>query len=78
MVYARQLAKRIGRPDVIQFALSGKIPSRKRMQVWEWWALRVFAQIMRKPQLFTISADAGKARAIGTEIGTKIFSTCQR
>ena len=75
MVYARQLAKRIGRPDVIQFALSGQIPSRKSMQVWEWWALRVFAQIMRKPQLFTISADTGKAVAVGTEIGTEMFST---
>jgi menaquinone-dependent protoporphyrinogen IX oxidase len=78
MVYARQFAKRIGRPDVIQFALSGQIPSRNRMHVWEWWALRLFAQIMRKPQLFTISADGRKATTIGTEIGTKICSTPQR
>jgi hypothetical protein len=74
MVYASQLAKRIGRPDVFQFALSGEIPPRTKMQGWEWWALRAFAGIMRKPQLFTIRADADKASVVGTQIGAKLFT----
>jgi hypothetical protein len=68
MVYARQLAKRIGRPDVFQFALSGEIPSRDKLRGWEWRALRIFAGIMRKPQLFTIRPDEAKARKIGSQI----------
>ena len=73
MVYARQLASRIGRPDVFQFALSGEIPPRPKMRGWEWWALRAFAGIMRKPQLFTIRADASKASVVGTQIAAKLF-----
>jgi hypothetical protein len=72
MVYARQLAKRIGRPDVFQFALSGEIPPRTKMRDWEWWALQVFAGVMRKPQLFTIRAGTGKASVVGTQIGAKL------
>jgi hypothetical protein len=68
MVYARQLAKRIGRPDVFQFALSGEIPSRDKLRGWEWRALRIFAGIMRQPKLFTIRADEAKARKIGSQI----------
>ena len=73
MVYARQLAGRIGRLDAFQFALSGEIPPRTKMRSWEWWALKAFAGIMRKPQLFTIRADPTKARLVGTQIGTKLF-----
>ena len=68
MVYARQLAKRIGRPDIFQFALSGEIPSRDKLRGWEWQALRIFAGIMRKPQLFAIRPDEVKARKIGSQI----------
>jgi hypothetical protein len=70
MVYARQLAKRIGRPDVFQFALSGEIPSRDQLRGWEWRALKIFAGIMRQPKLFTIRADEVKARKIGSEIAS--------
>jgi menaquinone-dependent protoporphyrinogen IX oxidase len=73
MVYARQLARRIGRPDVFQFALGGEIPPRTKMRNWEWWTLRAFAGIMRKPQLFTIRADFSKANVVGTQIGAKLF-----
>jgi hypothetical protein len=73
MVYARQLAGRIERPDVFQFALSGEIPPRARMRGWEWWALRAFSKMMRKPQLFTIRADALKASVIGTQIATNLY-----
>jgi hypothetical protein len=69
LIYSRQLAKRIGRPDVFQFALSGEIPPRDRMRSWEWWALQSFAAIMRKPQLFRIRADAAKASEVGRRIG---------
>jgi menaquinone-dependent protoporphyrinogen IX oxidase len=72
MVYARQLAKRIGRPDVFQFALSGEIPARNRMRSWEWYALRIFTGVLRKPQLFAVRADASKAKAIGARIGEQI------
>ena len=68
-IYARQLAARIGRPDVFQFALSGEIPARYRLRFWEWWALRTFATVMRKPQLFAVRADARKARIVGSQIG---------
>jgi hypothetical protein len=74
MVYARQLAGRIERPDVFQFALSGEIPPRTKMRNWEWWALRAFAGVVRKPQLFTIQADAGKAGVIGTQIAARLTS----
>jgi hypothetical protein len=70
MVYANQLAKRIGKPDVFQFALSGRIPPRNELRQWEWWALRAFAGVMQKPQLFAIRADTGKARLIGSQIAT--------
>lgn len=73
MVYSRQLAKRIGRSDVFQFALSGEIPSRQRMRSWEWWALQTFASIMRKPQLFTIRADVVKANEVGQKIGRQTW-----
>ena len=73
MIYAHQLAKRVGRPDVFRFALSGEIPTRNRMRYWEWWALQIFAGIMRKPQLFSIRADPGKARDVGSEIGAQIY-----
>jgi len=69
LIYARQLAKRIGKPDVFQFALSGEVPPRSRLRPWEWWALQVFAAIMRKPQLFGIHADAVKAIEVGQKIG---------
>ena len=69
LVYARQLANRIGRPDVFQFALSGEFPSRIRLRSWEWWALRIFATVMRKPQLFRIHADLTKASEVGRTIG---------
>ena len=72
LVYARQLANRIGRPDVLQFSLSGEIPPRGNMRSWEWWALRAFAGIMRKPQLFKIRADALKAKDVGESIGRQI------
>lgn len=72
MVYARQLARRLGRPDVFQFALCGEIPARNRMRSWEWWALQVFAGVMRNPQLFTVRADARKARIVGRQIGAQI------
>ena len=75
MVYARQLSKRIGRADIFQFALSGEIPSRDRLKGWEWRALRIFAGIMRKPQLFTIHADEAKAKRIGIEIAASVRST---
>ena len=45
LVYARQLAGRIGKPDVFQFALSGQIPPRDRLRSWEWWALQAFAKV---------------------------------
>ena len=70
MVYARQLAKRIGKPDVFQFALSGQIPSRDELRQWEWLALRVFAGVMRKPQLFAIRADLDKAGLVGSQIAS--------
>ena len=73
MVYARQLAKRIGKPDLFQFALSGEIPTRNKLRSWEWWALRAFAGVMRKPQLFAIRADASKARMIGSQIAGNLF-----
>jgi hypothetical protein len=73
MAYARQLARRIGRPDVFQFALGGEIPERNRMRSWEWWALQVFSGVLRKPQLFAIRADMAKARDIGRHIGAQIF-----
>lgn len=69
LIYAGQLAKRIGKPDVFKFALSGEIPSRSRLRPWEGWALRVFAAIMRKPQLFEIQADEKKASEVGQKIG---------
>jgi flavodoxin len=72
MVYASQLAKRIGKPDVFRFALSGQIPERDRLNDWEWWALKVFAGIMRKPQLFAIRADMEKARRIGGQIAGQL------
>lgn len=74
MIYARQLAKRIGRSDVFQFALSGEIPPRERLLSWEWRALRIFAGLMRKPELFTIHIDETKARLIGNQIGSQIPS----
>ena len=70
MVYAKQLAKRIGKPDVFQFALSGQIPSRNELRQWEWWALRVFAGVLRKPQLFEICADLNKATLVGGQIAS--------
>jgi menaquinone-dependent protoporphyrinogen IX oxidase len=75
LVYARQLAKHIDRPDIFQFALSGEIPARNRMQRWEWCALQLFSTIARKPQLFRIRADVMRANEIGREIGTSLFST---
>jgi Flavodoxin domain len=69
LAYARQLARRIGRPDVFQFALSGEIPSRSRLRSWEWWALQAFAAMRRKPQLFRICVDGAKANEVGRKIG---------
>ncbi len=69
LVYARQLAQRIRRPDAFQFALSGEIPSQSRLRSWEWWALQIFAAIMRRPELFRIRADAVKANEVGRQIG---------
>ena len=74
LVYARQLAGRIGKPDVFQFALSGQIPPRDRLRSWEWWALQAFAKVMRKPQLFEICADAAKANEVGRKIGRAQWS----
>jgi menaquinone-dependent protoporphyrinogen IX oxidase len=71
-VYARQLATRIGRPDVFQFALSGQIPERNELRGWEWVALKLFAGVMRKPQLFTIRADMNKAMVIGKQVGEQL------
>jgi hypothetical protein len=68
-VYARQLAARLGRPDVFQFALSGQIPARIALRHWEWIALKLFAGVMRKPQLFAIKADLNKARLVGKQAG---------
>ena len=68
-IYARQLASRIGRPDVFQFALSGQIPARNDVRYWEWIALKLFAGVMRKPQLFTIRADMNKAMLVGRQVG---------
>ena len=62
MVYAKHLAKRVGNPELPRFALSGEIPPRERLRWWEWWLLRVFAAVMRKPQLFEIATDEQKAR----------------
>ena len=72
LVYARQLARRIGKPEVFQFALSGQIPDRSTLRDWEWIALKLFAGVIRKPQLFTIRADADKARLIGKQIGERL------
>jgi flavorubredoxin len=69
MTYAHQLAKRLGRPDVFQFALCGEIPSRDRIQSWQWWALKIFAGVMRSPELFSIQPDVGRARTVGNRIG---------
>lgn len=77
LVYARQLSKRIHRPDVFQFALSGEIPARPKLHSWEWWALRVFASIMRKPQLFAIRSDYAKAKAVGRTIGERLLNQVQ-
>jgi hypothetical protein len=71
-VYARQLAARIGRTDVFQFALSGQIPGRSELRQWEWIALKLFAGAMRKPQLFTIRADMNKATLVGKQIGKQL------
>jgi hypothetical protein len=68
MVYASQLAKRIGKPEVFQFALSGQIPPRNQLKSWEWWMLKAFAAVIRKPQLFAIRANLDKARLVGTQI----------
>ncbi|RMF14898.1 MAG: hypothetical protein D6761_08760 [Candidatus Dadabacteria bacterium] len=65
LVYARQLAKRVAAPDVERFSLSGRIPPREAMASWEWWALRLFASVFRKPQLFEIQPDEAGARKIG-------------
>ena len=65
LVYAKHLAKRVGAPEVERYALSGRIPPRKAMRGWEWWALRTFAFVFRKPQLFEITPDETGARAIG-------------
>src|SRR5262245_52536851 len=68
MVYASQLARRIGKPDVFQFALSGQIPLRDQLRAWEWWMLKAFAGVIRTPQLFSIRANLDKARLVGTQI----------
>lgn len=65
MIYAGNLARRLGRPQLPRFALSGELPPRAALKTWEWWALRAFATAMRKPQLFAIAADLDKAERLG-------------
>jgi hypothetical protein len=78
LVYARQLAKRIGNLDAFQFALGGEIPPRHRMRFWEWLALKAFAGVTRRPQLFSIRADFDKARYVGARIGEQLVNPAGR
>lgn len=73
MIYAKNFAKRIGKPDAFQFALSGQIPDRTQLRNWEWWALKAFAGATRKPQLFDICADEDKAARLGATIAAKLI-----
>lgn len=73
LIYAGQFARRAGASDdVRRFALSGRIPARDRLAGWEWWALRAFAGVIRKPQLFDITPDLAGARRLGTELGARL------
>jgi len=75
MSYARGLLKRIGRPDGRRFALAGEIPARDRVGRLSWWALKLFAAAMRKPQLFTVRADLAAARAQGEALAARLRQT---
>lgn len=68
LIYAKNFAKRLGKPEVYQFALSGQIPNKNQMRGWEWLALKAFAAVMRKPQLFTIQADIAKAKHLAGDL----------
>lgn len=68
MSYARRLAARWGHAGTVPFALSGQIPPREAMATWEWWMLKAFSRVMRKPQLFAIRADIAGAKSVGAAV----------
>lgn len=66
--YLKRLVNQFPAPPPFCFTLSGRIPPRGELHLWEYALLRLFSMIMGKPQLFSLSPDAEKARALGDEM----------